>query len=295
MPLFRKIGVFLDGSVADEEAVHFANAICESLRGDGLQCIHIRSQRAEVQGVTPTVDEFKHTVLDQLSKPVADRATFEVHEGTGIAEVLRISRDHQLDLIVAGRRLPTDELSIGSAFSRLARKAPCSVLVVPVHARVHLDRLLVPVDFSEHSRLALDAALEIARASHSDTPQIVVQNVYSVGYGYHYTGTGFHEAGQKLEAISRERLGRFVEGVAADGIQIRTITTCSDQPAAAIRDLTTAMKMDLIVVGSRGKTNTAAMMLGSTTERILMHSAVPVLIIKRKGETTHLLEALLGS
>ncbi len=37
-----------------------------------------------------------------------------------------------------------------------------------------------------------------------------------------------------------------------------------------------------------------AALLGSTAERILMASPIPVLIVKKKGETTHLLTALLG-
>jgi nucleotide-binding universal stress UspA family protein len=52
--------------------------------------------------------------------------------------------------------------------------------------------------------------------------------------------------------------------------------------------------MDMIVVGSRGLSRSAAAILGSTAERVLTCSPLPVLIVKRKGETVHLLDALLG-
>ena len=98
--------------------------------------------------------------------------TGEAAEPEGVAVVvvglLRVAHD-ELDVVVVGRRLPSEQVGIGAAFSKLARKCPCSVLVVPSHARVHLSRMLVPVDFSEHSKLALEQAIDVARRVYDDT------------------------------------------------------------------------------------------------------------------------------
>ena len=242
----------------------------------------------------PSPDEFAANVRQRLPADLVDRTRFEVHTGSGIAEVLRSTRDQSLDLIVVGRRLPSDELGIGSAFIRLARKAPCSVLVVPVYSRVHIQRYLVPIDCSDHSRRALEVALKMARQDASGNVQIVTQQVYSVGYGYQYTGTDFHDAGKKLEEVCNAKLKKFMADLDTGGIDIRSINTCSDDPARAVSDLAIAMKLDVIVIGSRGLSTTMAALLGSTAERILMASPLPVLIVKKKGETTRLLTALLG-
>ncbi len=168
------------------------------------------------------------------------------------------------------------------------------MLVVPVYSRVHIQRYLVPIDRSDHARRALEVTLDLARLDASGKVQIVTQQIYSVGYGYQYTGTDFHDAGKKLEAVCDKKLEKFMADLDTTGIDIRSINTCSDDPARAVSDLAIAMKLDVIVIGSRGLSSTMAALLGSTAERILMASPIPVLIVKKKGETTHLLTALLG-
>lgn len=295
MERFKKLGVFLDGSPADDEALKYAGAFAERALADTLVCVYVHGRGSDLGQPHPGQSEFSAYIRKHLSERMADRAEIQIHDGTGIPEILRSARDQELDLIVAGRRLPSDEMSIGSAFTRLARKSPCSVLVVPVYARVHLSRMLVPVDFSDHSKWALETAAAIARASGHANPQLVAQNVFRVGYGYKKTGASFHEAGQQLGALNEEKLDKFVAKVDMTGLDMRTIVTCSEQLAAAVCECATAMKMDMIVVGSRGKSATAVALLGATAERILMSSPLPVLIVKKKGETTHLLSALLGS
>ncbi|MFH1746477.1 MAG: universal stress protein [Planctomycetota bacterium] len=294
MKRFRRLGVFMHDSPADDEALAFASRFAELAESESVLCVHVR-ESGEAEAEVPDVEEFQQRMLKQLPPAVAQRTKVEWHTGTGIPEILRCARDLELDLIVVGRRLPSEQLGIGSAFSRLARKAPCNVLVVPNQVRTHLSRLLVPVDFSRHSRLAFEQALAIARASGDPHPQVVVQSVYSVGYGYKKFGISLHEAGQKLEAVTHEKLAEFVQDVDTTGVEFDTVCTCAEQIHLAILDLAAVRKMDMILVGSRGLSGPAATLLGSQAERLLVAAAVPVLVVKEKGETTHLLNALLGA
>jgi nucleotide-binding universal stress UspA family protein len=255
--------------------------------------VHVREPGAPGEP-DPDPAVFQRETLSRLPRTVADRAKVEVHRAVGIPAILRSARDLALDLVVVGRRLPSEQIGIGSAFTRLARKCPCTVLVVPNYARVHLNRILVPVDFSQHSKLALEQALGIARASGSARPEVVVQSVFSVHYGYRKTSGSLHEAVREREQLTRARLDEFVRGVDKRGIELETVCMCSEQVETAIHELAAVRKMDMIVIGSRGSGWTAAVLLGATAERILVTSALPVLIVKEKGETTHLLNTLLG-
>jgi hypothetical protein len=51
--------------------------------------------------------------------------------------------------------------------------------------------------------------------------------------------------------------------------------------------------MDLVVMGSRGQSQSASILLGSESEGVMMESRIPVLIAKRPGERIGLLQALL--
>jgi nucleotide-binding universal stress UspA family protein len=298
MERYRRIGVFLTGSPADEAALGFAGRWAEVAKSEKLLCVYVHGGGPEAEGgETIEVGELRTQVMGALPKAVAKNADVEVHAGSGITEILRSACDLELDLIVKGRRLPTHQAAVGSAFTKLARKSPCSVLIVPNYCRPHVSRFLVPVDMSAHSRMALEAALEIARAHGpaGEVPQVIVQTVYCVGYGYHKLGMKFNQAMAERGKVAEGELEKFLADVDTSGVQVEAICTCSEDAAQSVHELAAARKMDMIVVGSRGLSPAAAAILGGTAERILVHAPEPVLIVKRKGETVGLLNALLGA
>jgi nucleotide-binding universal stress UspA family protein len=217
-----------------------------------------------------------------------------VHPETGLGEVLAIAKDEDFDLVVVGRRLPHSQLAIGSGFMKLARKAPCNVLVVPEQSLPHFARILVPVDFGRHARMALETAIALAQAAVSGKPQVVCQHVYAVGYGHRSTGLSPEEAAQAMEAKAQEAYRALIEDLDTMGVPLEPVMTLSDKTAEVINDLAIARKMDLVLIGSRGRVRSAATLMGATVERILVFSALPVMVVKEKGETSRFLDVLLG-
>jgi nucleotide-binding universal stress UspA family protein len=291
---FQRLGVFLNDEPGDDEALVFAGRFALIAESEFLLCIHVRGVEAESSSASPDVTEIERLVTTHVPEHVAGRTRIEVHEGTGIAEILRSAKEEQLDLVVVGRRLPHDQQAVGTAFSRLARKAPCSVLVVPDKAQAEFSRFQVLVDGSEHSKLAVQTALAIARASAEPRPTVIIQTVYSMGYGHQYTGISAKEARAQLDAVERRKLEVFLADVDRSGVTFEIVCTCSHQIATAVYDLASARNTDMIVLGSRGMSRASASLLGSTAEGVLSECPLPVLIIKRKGETVRFLDALLG-
>ena len=290
MERFKKLGVFLHDSPADETALAYTAAIASLGRSESVYCIHVRDP--ELDEDDPDSATLEADVHRALPDAVAKITKVEVHRGTGVAEILRSARDDELDLIIIGRRLPSEQLGIGSAFARLARKAPCSVLVVPLQARPHLERLFVPVDFSAHSKMALEQAIAIARIGGAAKPQLAVHSNFTVGYGYSKLGLKLSEAIAKRETVCNTQLREFVADVDTSGLDVEFVCTNSQDPEVVIQEAAIARKMDLIVIGSRG--TGSVFMLGSTAERILLHSVLPVLVVKKKGETLPILDVLFG-
>lgn len=289
----RKLGVYLNDEPGDREALAFAGLLAKLGEPELIECIHVRGLEDPVQTPAPEPEAIRRQLLEVLPEPLVKEIQVHVCGATGLPEMLRTARDRDLDMIVVGRRLPNDQLGLGAAFYRLARKSPCDVLVVPAHARAHLNRLLVLVDGSEHSRMALETALDLARAS-GGRPQVLAQSVYGVAYGYRYAELSLGEARSHREALQREKIGQFLAGVDTGGVDFEVVYTCSSDIAAAAYDLASARKMDAIVIGSRGATLPAIALLGGTTERVLLNAPVPVLVVKRKGETFRFLDAVLA-
>lgn len=291
MEQIKRLGLYLDEWPDDMNVLAYTTRLA---RLTDLEMVHVvyYSRRAPDDPRGPY--EHERTLREQLPADLMPRVTLQIEPQGAVEATLRAARERELDLVLAGRTLPASQLATGHAFNRLARKSPCSILLIPEGASVHLSRVLVPVDFSEHARLALRAAVALARASGEPRPQVLVQTVFSVGYGYSKTGLTLEAAVRAQEQVHQRRLEEFTRDVDFSGLTCELQCSSADEPEAAIVQFAQARKVDLICVGSRGMTRVASVILGGTAERIVAAAPMPVLIVKRKGETLGLLDFLLG-
>ena len=280
---FRRIGVFQQLNAGDDEALQLAGKLAAAVSAEAFYCIHVRDAAVK-HAPNPKLSELEARVSQHVPSEIAARAQVAVHQGVGVSAILATAEQYDLDLIIVGKRLPSDELNVGAAFTRLARKAQCSVMVVPDLVSPHFARFLAPVDFSPQSRFALETATNLARACPRGTPQVITQSVFAVSYGYSKLGCSLAEAGKRIEDVTREKMVRFTEGLDFTGIQTENYYTCSESTADAINQLAAVRKMDLIVLGGRSGSPTAIALLGKTTERVLMGATIPVLIVKDKSD-----------
>lgn len=293
MEQLKKLGIYLTAEPGDDEALAFAALLARAEKPESIHCIHVRGIEGPVEAPAPSPEVIRAQLLKALPAEFAAGTQVHISAATGLPEILRTARDCDLDLLVVGRRLPTDQLGLGSVFYRLARKTPCDVLVVPQHAYAHLNRLLVLVDGSEHSLMALRTALRLARST-GGPPQVVVQSVFDLPYGYRKTGMTMQEAIRQREALLRKEIEACLAGLDTSGVDFQVVYTCARDAAAAAHNLASADHMDAIVLGSRGATLPAIALLGGTTERVLLNAPTPVLVVKRKGETFGFLDAVLA-
>jgi nucleotide-binding universal stress UspA family protein len=86
----------------------------------------------------------------------------------------------------------------------------------------------------------------------------------------------------------------FVKGIDLSGLEVTTTFVPDERPARLIKQAIQEQQPSLVVMGARGRTNAAAVLLGSVTERVIRQSEVPLLAVKKKGERLELLEAILN-
>ena len=214
---------------------------------------------------------------------------------TPLLENLRYAHDRNIDLVVIGRhygdRTETDEEALLPR--RVTRKATCSVLVLPENAPVKINRILVPVRDSECSANALDVACAISAAAKAS---VTALNVFQVHPGYSRVGTSLEEHEALLDTAAQRECDDLLGRVDANTttVQCKCVPDLHGKPAPVILDEVTAGATDLVVIGARGRTGTAGVLLGKVTERLIRHSPVPVLSVKKKGECLGIIRALLS-
>lgn len=167
---------------------------------------------------------------------------------------------------------------------RLARKAACAVFMVPDGAAPAVRRILVPVDFSHSSGLALTTALAICRAY--GLSECMVLNVYC------HLDSGRVDEDQIIRGSEEAEMERFLEGQDTGGVKVVPVFEEADDVASGVATVVSRYGIDLICIGARGRSRAAAVVLGSATEDVLSSSPCPVLVVRSPGPPLSLLDVL---
>lgn len=140
------------------------------------------------------------------------------------------------------------------------------------------QRILVPVDGSETSTQALDAAIALARAM--DAQIRVLHAVDELMYltGYEYSGDLLAAARAAAQQLLDDAQARTkAAGVACDAQLIDDLgPRLGESVARAARE----WKADLIVLGTHGRRGFNRLLLGSGAEQVIRLAPVPVMVIR---------------
>lgn len=149
---------------------------------------------------------------------------------------------------------------------------------------MNIKTILVPTDFSPDAQSALFKAKELARAFGS---RIVILHAYRVDLPMSTPNLGggfilpdrFYE---DLRASATSEVEALAAATVKDGVQAEGVAV-EDRPAAAIVDAAKRVSADLIVMGTRGLTGLAHVVLGSVADRVIREASCPVLTVKATG------------
>lgn len=143
------------------------------------------------------------------------------------------------------------------------------------------DKVLVPVDGSALAECALNHAGEMAKGGFAR--EVTVLNVVKIDVPWVEVRNQKFDI-NKLRDLAFEEAGRYLEGVKAkmadQGVAAKTEVIEANRPADAINDFARGKGMDLIIMATHGHTGIKELMLGGVARSVLLHSTVPVLLIR---------------
>ena len=233
------------------------------------------------------IREGAQAVLDEAATRVSDRGV-EVTSAleTGDPAGVLVDLSKQVCLVVVGTRGRSGfaERVLGTVSSALPAHAHCPTVVVPLHEGdddednappLPITRIVVGVDGSDSAKVALNRAIEQAEVWDAELTAVVAVPI----------GAGAGLLGWLPAAVDRENVLADVEeglNVAVDrALEGRDLVVrrhaLDGNGAALLSEFSTAV--DLVVVGSRGRGGFAGMLLGSTSQQVLHHSACPVMVV----------------
>ncbi|GAB2471367.1 universal stress protein [Promicromonospora xylanilytica] len=255
-----------------------------------------------------TIQEGAKSVLVEAEARVADagvRATTEVATGDAAGVLVELSADYGLAVVGTRGRGGFTERLLGTVSSALPAHAQCPVVVVPLRAEANrgvswsvpgtgseaaptavapgaaeireVRRIVVGVDGSPQAERALQHAIVQANAWGAELTAVTGVPVGNTGMLAWLPSSIDRE--QVLADIGAG-MDVLVDRYEAEnpGLRIRRIVL-DGTGAELLTEFSTAS--DLIVVGSRGRGGFRGLLLGSTSQAVLHHSACPVLVVNK--------------
>jgi len=137
------------------------------------------------------------------------------------------------------------------------------------------EKILVPLDGSEHSLKALGVAVKIALRFDG---KITLIHVYSLG-GFSFSATPIKEF---IEATRKAGVDILADGekrAKAEGARVETVLL-EGHAVGQIIKVCREGKFDLIVMGARGLGKIEELLLGSVSDGVTRHACCPVLVVK---------------
>ena len=139
------------------------------------------------------------------------------------------------------------------------------------------SKIMVAIDGSEHSLKAAEYALEVAKSFNA---QLFAVTVTSVPESYHLKQQDILNKSREM-ADSKAWLERFTHAAKTDSIELKTELISSHRPVDyVILEYAEEKNIDLIVLGTRGRSGFEKLLLGSVASSVVKYAHCPVMVVK---------------
>ncbi|MGD2111483.1 MAG: universal stress protein [Phycisphaerae bacterium] len=300
MKRYERIVICIDQPERDRRILDYAAAVVRLAESKEVHLLHASekpspgSDEATAGAEVATPEALMHLAEDHFDETVLSSCRYQVLQGAPLIQILRFAYEKEVDLIIIGRHYGQTDAAADDAVlpTRITRKATCPVLVLPEECEAKASTILVPVRDSDCSANALEAACGIASRT---TARVVAFNFYQVHGGYTRAGLTREEQLEQLEDIAKRECERLIQCIDtwSVNVQIRCTPHFHSAVVPVVLDAIRSTSADLVVIGARGRTGAAGVLLGAVTEQLIHKSPVPVLAVKKKGECIGILRAWL--
>jgi len=145
---------------------------------------------------------------------------------------------------------------------------------------IEIKKILIPTDFSETSQAATQYAVELAKKFDA---KLYLLNVIEDPIVYMPMFESYAlPPKEDFENFAKTRLDNWILDEDKGDLEIET-SWVHGNPFVDILKFAKRENVDLIVVGTHGRSFTAHLLLGSVAEKVVRKASCPVLTVRPKG------------
>jgi nucleotide-binding universal stress UspA family protein len=257
--------VFSEGAV--RESINFAKKCSSSLY---VMSVLETNPEYETIGASAYQKEEEEAIkyLESVKKRASQEGLYGCETALHYGEepyrlIVDEAAEKGVDMIIIGRRGRSGLMKVlmGQVAAKVIGHAPCKVLVVPRAARIECRNILVATDGSEHSTAAASEAIGIAKRCGSNI--IAVSAMHS----------------EEESEGAKANVNKVIEMAQKEGIPVEALTPIG-RSYDVIVETAGGRGVDLIVMGTYGKTGLKKLFMGSSTEKVIGHTSCAVLVVR---------------
>lgn len=306
----KKIMVGLDATSMDKTLIQLASFLAQTTSAEEVHFVNVikstqlpTALRKEFPDLMEAAIRDRKKMLEKTIIEHFDLTNLEIKVKISVEQgnlpsksILKLAGKHDIDAIVVGRKKKLKGSSVVT--QRLARRATCSLLIVPEKDYSTMNRIMVATDFSKDSVAALEEAIAVASKGRNEgrDVEIVCHHVYQVPSGYHYTGKSYDECDAVMCKNAEKNYEKFISKVDTQNVNITPLFSLdrNDNAVAVIYEKAVEMNIDCIVIGGKGKAaSTDFFPIGTNTEKLISRDThIPLLIVRPKHKNAGLMEML---
>ncbi|GAB3196706.1 hypothetical protein GCM10027293_09730 [Pontibacter aydingkolensis] len=297
--------VGLDLTPMDGTLISYAAFICAELQIEKVYFIHVEKTLDIPQEILRDFQDKQLPVDENLRQMIASKVEpafsgsntaveILVEEGSPLKTLLHWAKIKNIDLMLVGRKLRLR--GSGVLAQKLLRTGKTGVLFVPETADPHLNRVLVSVDFSEYSEMALTKVLD--SAMNRPNTKVYCLHIYQVPTGYRTLGMTYEAFDERMRGFAQDKYDRLLSKFPElrDRAELLLVRQEDEDDIGELVVMEAKrVRTDMLVIGAKGMTAAAHFVLGSVTEKILRHDMdIPLMVFKMETQEVGFLEALLS-
>jgi nucleotide-binding universal stress UspA family protein len=293
--MIRNILVGTDFSETSEGALEWALAIAR-VHGAEVKVLHalrLPSLATPYVPIPPEIDlELERKAQERLAEierglqAKSTKVTTAIRHDEPAVAIRDAAVEGSADLVVIGTRGQSrlEHLLLGSVAERVIAASPAPVLSVhreDFDRHRPLRRVLVPTDFSDEARRSAGLALDLLGAR--DKGELVLVHAYHIPVEYSAYGAlpvnwNFLEEAPRA---AKGELEKWSAELSASGWKVETVVA-EGSPASVVERLAKEHEVDLIAMGTHGRSGLRELVLGSVAKHVLQRAPCPVLTVRRR-------------
>ena len=295
--MYTRLLIAIDGSDEATNAARYGLELADIV-GAAVDIVYVVPQRSIRMTRTEREQtrlrergERRLATIEEIASTHDAPVETHVAEGTPAAEISELAAELPADLIVVGRQGMTGvgKRLLGGVTERVLSRSAVPICVVPagesVPTATDCDRLLVPTDGSDSADAATSHAVALASVYDATVHVLNVVDLQAAG-GPFVAGGLDATFLDRLEADGQETVDAVAADIAAAAPDVDMVTTVErtasfDGAAAGIEEYVDTNDIDLVVMGSHGRSNLRRQLLGSVASGVLRTVDVPVVVAKQ--------------